>query len=606
MIARSAEEYLGAIGAWTTASRFPVLIDDGSVRAMESIARFVRAFKPESVVRVQSGAGAGGWAATTAQVEQAVARAWRETAEQALEEDPGESLKRLWRARGHVPPGLVVARADDPAWTAAAALAAGRGQPLVWISDNDAPRDLHRMWSGAEVDRLDRTLQQAASRLGSTWSELGDSIDAITVCASIPSAFEISPGQVRATTDRLGRLRAEGPDRWAWTGQIFGNPTEAAYRAMCALFLESDQAWLFDGYPKSAPWSLFSLARARAALEPAGVKSTLFESPGATISAWREATSRPVEAGIVFVNTKGNADFFELDGGLGYCGDVPLLTRPAAVYFVHSWSLQSPGSRDTLGGRWLERGAFAYYGSVNEPMLQGFTPSPKVAALMAEGGVLAGSVRLDSGPVWKLSLLGDPLLTLAPGASGRRVAGETGLEVRALRDEVRELIGREGFGPALRALVLAGEEETATKLATGLLRERRAAVTPEVARNSLALLVRAGRLGEAVQMFALAKVEAEDRSDDAGFLRDCLWMASALRLRSQVQPPEVSTLELLRANLRPEQLDQDLIDLIGAWARAEGAARARSVLDEVAGRQTETHLKRKAARAAEVLRPRLR
>ena len=68
-----------------------------------------------------------------------------------------------------------------------------------------------------------------------------------------------APGRVRAgrgetdhfaLTDYRGRLEGKevpGP-RWAWVGQVHGGARDAAYRAMCALFLDANNAWVFDGY----------------------------------------------------------------------------------------------------------------------------------------------------------------------------------------------------------------------------------------------------------------------------------------------------------------------------------------------------------------------
>src|ERR1043165_1045281 len=43
--------YVRAIGAWTPRARFPVLIDDGAELTREDIARFVRGYHPDRVLR---------------------------------------------------------------------------------------------------------------------------------------------------------------------------------------------------------------------------------------------------------------------------------------------------------------------------------------------------------------------------------------------------------------------------------------------------------------------------------------------------------------------------------------------------------------------------
>lgn len=594
VIVRDGASYCEAIKQWTPTQRFPVLIDDNSVQSQENIARFVRAFAPDRVVRFAAASATNAWSANRDRIHDALSASWS-----APGADP-EALKAAWRAAAHTPPGVVVANESDPAWTAALALAAGRGQLLAWVGDDLAPRDLHKWWTAEGAAALDKHLQDIVSRAGLAWSDLGDTIDAITICSSLPNVFEITPKEARATMDRLGRLRPEAPNRWAWAGQIFGNPQEAAYRAMCALFLEADSAWLFDSYPKSAPWSMFSLTQSKAAFEQIQLKTTVFETPGASPALWRAEARRTLDTGLIFVNTKGNADFFELDGGLAYCGDLPWLLRPAAVHFVHSWSMQSPMSRNTLGGRWLERGAYLYYGSTNEPMLQGFTPCPRVAALLALGASFAGACRNDAGPTWKLTVVGDPLATVAPGAQGPRGKDAPALaNLSPVGTEAAAAVKSGDFAAALRGLVLDGNSESAAKLAAALLKDRRSAVTPAAARVAIAPLFRTGRTQDAIACFRLADVRSDDRSTDTSMLRDLLWLSAGPALQSRAAPPDKDVLNTLRDNLRPEQLDQDLIELSAAWSRAVDYSSALTMLETIAAGQTEPHLKKKAARAIE-------
>lgn len=593
VIVRDGASFCEAIKKWTPTSRFPVLIDDNSIQAQENIARFVRAFAPDSVVRFAAAAPSTTWDADRGLVHEALAASWNSAGADT------EAMKAAWRAASHAPPGIVIANEKDPAWPAALALAAGRGQLFTWIGDDLAPRDLHKWWTADGTAALDKFLQDLAARSGLAWSDLGDTIDAITVCAAIPNVFEITPKEARATTDRLGRLRPEAPNRWAWSGQIFGNPQESAFRAMCSLFLEPDSAWLFDSYPKSAPWTLFSLTQSKGSFEQIKLKTTVFEAPGASPLLWRTEARKPLDAGLIFVNTKGNADYFELDGGLAYCGDLPWLVRPAAVHFVHSWSMQSPMSRDSLGGRWLERGVYLYYGSTNEPMLQGFTPCPRVAALLAAGASFAGACRNDTGPVWKLTVVGDPLATLAPGALGTSTKDAPKLaNLSPLATEAATAVKAGDFATAIRGLILDGNSDAAA----ALLKDRKSALTPAAARVAVAPLFRTGRTQDAIACFRLADVKSDDRSTDANMLRDLLWLSASLSLQSRVSPPDQDQLNTLRDNLRPEQLDQDLIELAGAWARAVDYASAMNMVESISKKQTEPHLKKKAARAIEELR----
>lgn len=596
VIVSNAPSYVQAISAWTPEARFPVLIDDGSVLAADNIGRFARAFAPKQIVQFSAGKSVGGWIANKADVEAAFAKA------SAAESVQIDSLRSAWEKRSHQPAGVVVTNENDPAWTAALALAAGRGQPLLWFTDAQASRNLHEVWNADAANAFDKLLQDECAKLGYSWSDLGDTIDSVTICASTPNGFEIAPREMRATTDRVGRLRADAPGRWAWCGQIFGNPAEAAYRAMCPLFLENNKAWFFDTYPRTSPWSNYSLAQTKAALSK-DFQAELFETPGANAILWREQTARPIDAGLVFVNTKGNSDFFELENGYGYCGDVPMLLRPAAVHIIHSWSMQYPGARNTIGGRWLERGAYLYYGSINEPTLAAFTPCPQVGELLAKSAAFGGTVRRDQGGIWKLTVIGDPLATVTPGAIGTRV--ETALplaDVKVVSTEAGELVRKGDFAGAIRAFALEGNDETAAKLASALLKDRPSAVTPAVARNAIPSLMRMGRNQDVVAAFRAAKIQSDDKSNDTGFLRDCLWTASSNTLRSRSATADAMLLDTLRDNIRPEQLDQDLIAMGIAWARAVDFATSIGIVEQIAGQQTEPYLKKKGARAIEELR----
>ena len=115
-------------------------------------------------------------------------------------------------------------------------------------------------------------------------------------------------------------------------------------------------------------------------LRQVGITVELDDTPRQGAADWRLRAARTVTADLILVNTMGNADFFDLTPGQCKPGDVPILNVPAALHIVHSWSLLAPDTRDTLGGRWLERGVFAYAGSVNEPFLEAFVPTPAVAA----------------------------------------------------------------------------------------------------------------------------------------------------------------------------------------------------------------------------------
>src|SRR5690606_13028436 len=183
---------------------------------------------------------------------------------------------------------------------------------------------------------------------------------------------------------------------------------EAAYRAMCGLFLPLGSAWLFDGYPAEGVWMQYDQSAAASVLRHLELDVTIDDHPRGTLASWRSRIGLGIDADLIFVNSKGNKARFDLAGGTGRAADVPFLQRPAAVYFIHSWSATEPRARGTIAGRWLSRGAYAYFGSVSEPYLQSFVPPVNVAARLGAGLPLGAAARPDESPPWKLAMLGDP------------------------------------------------------------------------------------------------------------------------------------------------------------------------------------------------------
>src|SRR5262249_2665902 len=157
---------------------------------------------------------------------------------------------------------------------------------------------------------------------------------------------------------------------WAWAGQVFGSPAGAAYMAMASMFQTSRTAWVFDGYPDTQPWNEFDATKAGDILRDAKFDVTVDDNGKQGDRWWRSRTADGVDGGSTAVNSRGMADESNLEPGHMRPGDVPFLNVPSMVYFVHSWSAAAPAERYTVGGGWIERGAYAYLGSVYEPYLK--------------------------------------------------------------------------------------------------------------------------------------------------------------------------------------------------------------------------------------------
>lgn len=568
VIVPEAGSYLRALSAWKPLVRFPILIDDGTTESRENIARFVRAFKPERVVR---------WAATDAPALDTEAQV-RGAAEDALRavwnyggaDVPliGDAVRAVAQAEA---PGVVVANPDDPAWTAGLALAVGRGQPIVWI---DARQNVDDALSREEGDALCSTIEQSLTALGMSWNTLGDAVDTIALCMNTPvRTTTATAGEWIATTDRIGHTSDGSLDRarWAWTSQIHGSNAQATYRAMCALFLTLPSGWFFDSYPDGQPWASFALRFARDYLGgEGGLKITLTERPANGIVAWSAATTAPVDAAFLMVNTKGMRQYFELQDGTGWCGDVPFLNQPSALYFIHSWSAFQPGDRNTLAGRWFERGVFAYCGSVQEPYLSAFVPPVAIAARLGSLAPWAVACRGDEAPAWRVATFGDPLLTIARpqdrSTEALPLEGAAGLD-----DAMREALRAGDFTAVTNLLVMLGRDADAARLVSRLRVQEPSRVTPALAAAALAPLFRCGQHADLQALYGLL--------DDAGARDpenlDLLWLSCRASL-----PARGSVMGLLRTRIRPEQEAADMTQLALMAAASGQREPAISMLTE--------------------------
>lgn len=584
--------FIEAVARWGPEGYYPVLISDGSIQSLEDVARFVRGFAPEKIVRWSFKADGkpasfpGAAKERAALIDRAVARSWGIQAESPSQKDLIEHLKKL----GVVPPGIVVANPADPAWTAALALAAGHGQPVVWV---ECKQGVGEAFAAQALENLAASIEQGAEKTGLSWKGLGDDLDAVALCLNCPAKTNLIPGgpdgndkrrppvkagDTAATTDRIGRhaTPADHSKRWAWASQIFGAERQAAYRAMSALFIQPKSAWLFDGYPNTKPWSEFDCTRAGEALEKVGYKVVVDDTPRQGRADWRARASTPLSAGLVFVNSKGECGYFDLEPGRASPGDTPLLNVPAIVCFVHSWSLQYPQVRETVGGRWIDNGAYCYFGSVHEPYLGAFVPTPMAAARLAGSAAWGAACRADDGPMWRLACIGDPLMTLGPPA--KRAAGEKAkLPLESAEDveaQFKTDLKAGSFEVAIRLATMLGRDADAARVAAALASDEPKKFTGGVALASIYPLARTGR----VETLITAYSKLDDKVAADPYLRDALWLATMGEL-SRTTSKEMLT--LLRKNLRVDQSGRDALDLFTPWERVFGRPEALRLLTEV-------------------------
>ncbi|MCL4221443.1 MAG: hypothetical protein KJZ65_08730 [Phycisphaerales bacterium] len=553
VVVSGAGAYLDAIAAWEGDLRFPVLWDDGSVQARADIARFVHAFQPARVVRYEPADAAalpGESADRIVRLERTVFDATLEPGSAATTQQWVDAL----RADSLLGPGIVITDATGTQWPAAVALAAGRRQVMAFTA---SPGRLSAALAPDQASALERLARELAEGLGLSWAGIGDDIDAITLALECPSKIRVKddPPDFLATTDVLGRTDTGA--RWAFAGQLSGNEARSTYLAMCSLFLRPAAAWIFDGYEPGEPWSLFDGSEAANALNNAGISTTLFDEPRQGIEHWRAACVRAIDAGLVAVNTMGNGDFFRLRPGEGAPGDVPIFASPPMVYFVHSFSATRPGNLDTVGGRLLDHGAYAYAGSVQEPTLAGFVPTPYVMRRLLVGLPFAAAVRTDDGQAWKIATFGDPLATVLPPVARADEAAVPLEDVVDLGEEVKSLIVDRKFSEALARLAILARHADAARLAGALLRDQPQSFDSTVAREALLPLFLAGKPDDVLACFR--RLSPRDQKEPI-FL-DALWHAARLRLYA-----DSAVSSMLSGHLREDQLGPDAIELARALA----------------------------------------
>jgi hypothetical protein len=587
VIVNDAASYIEAIGQWTSDTMFPVLVDDGTQRAAEDIARFARSFEPEHIVRFSTSEPLeAGRAERIARIETALGSIW----DIADDDDLMGRLISHWQFAVHAPPGVVVADPTDPAWTGALALAAGHAQPIIWYQRSKIPEGIDSQLGQRKAGELIEFIETELEATGMAWQGLGDTIDAVTICMNIPVKCNLpsireNENERFALTDVIGKhkalssARGTGLQRWAWAGQLFGSESTAAYRAMCSLFLQPTNAWVFDGYPNSEPWNAYDGAGVVANLAKANLPATLFDTPKQGLDTWRNATTRPLDADLVFVSTKGMPSYFDLEPGRAHAQDAPVLDRPVAASFVHSWSATRPGDSNTIAGAWLDRGAYLYVGSVHEPYLQAFIPSPILALRLMGGLPWGAAVRPDSlSPIWKVALLGDPLSAI--GTARPRTTLVDIESALPIEPEAAEFVKAEDFRNALRTMVLLGRDNDATRLADALRKER-----PEEFDAEAAQLVGmpAFRVYNKDLMVACV-LKLDTKVVDSTGIGDALWHAAESNLRTGVSPDMALALE---RSIRGSRTVRDTIRLAGSIEATQGIAARNALLSRIAATLTD-------------------
>ena len=559
--------YLAALESWGLGAIFPVLIDDGSDTAERHVFRFARAFEPETVLLWEAPEGGDG-GPVDERIDRFVRAFW--TARE------GQTLDERWRGLRFEPPGVIVASPAHPSRTAAAALSAARGQPIVWV---DTPaRSPGGRTNAATLRAIDGALREALDASGWAWAGLGDQIDALTICLETGGRLAPPGGEKGdlAITDRLGR-HADGR-RWAWAGHLFGSEADAAYRAMGSIFFgaapdaEPPSAWFFDGYPAGEMPEAYAVARATPVARE--FMSARAVAPGAAgPRAWRAEQAGGLDASWVHVNSSGQPTSFVLGSGTVFGNDVPELVRPAAVHFIHSFSAANVSGPSTIAGAWLGRGAVAYAGSVHEPTLGAFVPPEFFVRRLGGRLPFGAAVRTDGADPWKVQVIGDPLLTVAPPGAARPAGVAPELPgARAASDALPGALRERDFATAAFCLAAERRHADALRLARAAVDDEDRPLDADAASTLLwvAFVERDADTFERLYLM-LDREQADDEHN-----RALLWQVGRPRVESGVASPLL--VNLMRAHVRSASVVSDLRLLRAPLSSLYG----RAVFDQLA------------------------
>jgi hypothetical protein len=408
------ETFLEALATWDDRQYFPILIDDTDLSL-----KFIRAFQPRKVIRFPRKAAALAddalWpAALTSALRGMVAPA----------EKPRDPIKGtlLWLKTQPRAPGLVLTK-NGPDCVAAAALAAGHRQGLLLWTD---PKKWNDTLTLDEALGRMAGIEKMAAELKIESKGLGDDLDFLTLVGDLPYRYQTPEGD-NCLDDLIGRgLEDPKRRRWAYAGRITGDVKQQIYQVMCGLFLQPDSASLLNGYdPTDKRFNGYQLAPAKSRFDEIGLTTSLQRD--GNLGNWRRMFQPVNRAGLVMINSSGNPTSFNLQAGsVGSTWDVPW-SAPTRIHIIHSFSAADAADPYTLAGRWLANGAYAYFGSVNEPFLQSFRSAGLISDCLTRNMPWAPATRQNPekemfGNPWRLMVVGDPMMRLvAPRSRPTRV-----------------------------------------------------------------------------------------------------------------------------------------------------------------------------------------
>jgi hypothetical protein len=399
------DTFYSELARWNGEMIYPILLGD-----TRWTMKFLRAYRPEIVVHVPAVKGPP---KREVALLRAIASSYQKTPLPPEKVVGADDINQLClKASKGKPTGLVIIDPDFAAAPAGAALAAARSQ-MVYVRKGYG--DFEKRLTLAEADTIRKDIAARLMRSGVGFRAYGTDLDGLTLACDAPyryDALDAPEAGVRALDDFIARKDSGAP--WGVVGRMLGDEAAAIYRAMCSIFLQPEEALFFSRYStNSLPWRLYDPVKSvKLFRKVMPVRET--HSSESTIKRWKALMASGNRAGFLFINSSGGGYTWSLSGSQGYPSDIPD-SVPSQIHIIHSGSSSVPLDKGSVMGTWLEAGAYNYFGSMAEPMLEAFVTPDSVAGRMFRGYPFAVGCRTLTGSYsypWRLVFFGDPLAVL--------------------------------------------------------------------------------------------------------------------------------------------------------------------------------------------------
>ena len=426
--------FLYYISLWDDEMYFPVFVNSGSEQDRRLIQRFAAMFHPSRIIVAPAREDVKADEATAMR---AVLASWTDNNLDAQGEVKPEDLKRELKKLGLAPMGIVFADAANEGFLAGgAALAAGRFELMDFFHTDD---DVSKLIDPAGAKELRAEIADKIERWGYEYRHPFDDIDFVTFACGMPMKFKGMDWHEYNVDDFV--TRREDEVRYAYPGRLMEGITRANYMAMCAMFLQPSRALFFNAYDlKHAGFGDYGTADAALAMK-AFMPTDHVGGDDARLKKWSGLMGRVNPYGYLHVNTSGGTDTWWVSGGQRKLEDMPAESIPCVVQMTHSYSAAMPWDLKTIAGRWLNAGAYIYFGSNYEPFLASFRAPSRIMTAIKEGEPLSDAYRAGFGEKfwipWRLCYMGDPMFVLT-GKRAERTSAEN-LALNKGEKEVKDI-----------------------------------------------------------------------------------------------------------------------------------------------------------------------